>query len=327
MMRLLKLSVIIIIIAFFFIIPITVLATRVGSYEITSEAAIVIDFETGLVIYEHNADEQRVPASMAKMVAVHVVLDAIRDGFVSLDTVVEISESTSAFSYRRAYSNVPMPLESTYTIRELLDVIIVRSASASTIALGEAVFGSEAAMVAKMNEKAKQLGIAAEFHDSWGGSPDNRISARGMAEMTRVLLKEYPEVLEITSKKSVIFDEIPYNSTNLLVDDYYGIDGFKTGFTNPAGWCFTGTAIQNGRRLISVTMGSMQGYRFPDSMILLDYGFANYSFTIANHFRSAIQPSGSYKIVNSTIVPISMYNINEARYIELRDLAMILNEN
>jgi len=292
-----------------------------GGNPITSEAAIVIDFDTGLVIFEHNADEQRVPASMAKMVAVYVVLDAIRDGYVSLDTIIYISDSASDFSYVRAYSNVPMPKESSYTIRRLLDVVIVRSASASTIALGEGIFGSEEALVAKMNEKAQQLGIEAVFYDSWGGSPRNRISARGMAELTRSMIKEYPEVLAVTSKRSVFFDGIFYRSTNPLISDYEGVDGFKTGFTNPAGWCFTGTAIQGGRRIISVTMGSVQGYRFTDSVILLDHGFSNYSSVIAGHFRSSLQSS------DIALVPIMMFNIEEAKYLDLRDLAIMLNEN
>ena len=300
--------------------------TSAGEHVITSQAAIVIDFDTGLVIFEHNADELRVPASMAKMVAAHVVFDAIRDGAVSLDTLIDISDDVSEFSYVRAFSNVPLPVQSSFSVRDLLYVVIVRSASAATIALGEGIFGSEEAMVAKMNEKALQLGISAEFFDSWGGSPDNRISARGMADMTRALIKEYPEILEFTSKANVTFDDIPYRNTNMLIAEYEGVDGFKTGFTNPAGWCFTATALQKGRRIISVTMGSVQGYRFSDSVILLDHGFLNYNVVIANHFKSAVKSSVPMPPLNTTLVPLKMYNIYEARYIGLRDLALILNE-
>jgi len=309
------------------LIPISVNATRVGDAEITSEAAIVIEFDTGLVIFELNADELRVPASMTKMAAVYVVFDAIRDGLVSMDTVAEITNRTSRLSYSRAFTNVPMPRESSYTIEELLDAVIVRSASAATIALGEAIFGSESVLVAKMNEKAEQLGVIASFSDSWGGSRHNRISARGMAEMTRQLIMEYPEVLKITSKSRVYFDEIPYNSTNPMIGDYEGIDGFKTGFTNPAGWCFSGTAQRGERRIISVTMGSTIGHRFPDSAVLLDYGFANYNRAIANHFKEAIIQSNPKTIADSPLVPIVIYNIETARYLGLRDIAIALNES
>ena len=304
---------------------VTAATVSVGTELISSEAALVIDFSTGLVIYEYNADELRVPASMAKMAAVYVIFDAIRDGHVNYETRVEISESLSVFSYSRAFSNVPMPEESSFTIRELLDVVIVRSASAATVALGEAIFGSEDALVEKMNEKAIQLGIEATFRDSWGRSPNNRISARGMAELTRALMLEYPEVLDITSKREVMFNERTYRSTNLLLGEYEGVDGFKTGFTNPAGWCFAGTATQDGRRLITITMGSTYGYRFPDTRILLDYGFENYNTVIADHFRSAILPLNFPQFANTTLVPILTYDIKDTQYLKLRELAIALN--
>jgi len=299
----------------------------VGDEIITSEAAIVIDHDTGLVIYQHNIDALRVPASMTKMIAVYVVLDAIRDGIISYDTIIEVSDNASDFSFDRAYTNVPMPRDSSYTVRELLDVVIVRSAGAATVALGEGIYGSEEELVSKMNEKMSQLGINASFSDCWGGSRDNRISARGMADMTRALVKEYPEVLSFTSQSSVMFDEISYGNTNMLIGEYDGVDGLKTGFTNPAGWCFTATALQEERRIISVTMGSEQGYRFSDSVILLDYGFDNYGPVIADHFRSSLQSSDLLQTADTTLVPITMYNIDEAANIELRNLALILNED
>ena len=294
---------------------------------VTSKAAIVIDHATGLVILEYNADELRVPASMTKMIAVYVVFDAINDGIINFDTVFEITGEASSFSYVRAFSNVPMPRGSAYTVRELLSVVISRSASAATISLGEGLFGSEEALVAKMNEKMNLLGIEAEFSDSWGGSPENRISARGMVEFTRLFIKEYPEILEFSSKESVFFDEIEYRSTNPLLTSYVGVDGFKTGYTRPAGWCFTGTASVDGRRIIAVTMGSEQGNRFPDTEILLDYGFSYYNLTIAKHFRGAMSYNlDSFHLTGTPLVPISEFNIYESKHINIRDLAILLNE-
>jgi len=297
-----------------------------GIESITSKAAIIMDYFTGLVIYELNSDELRVPASMAKMFAAFVVFDMIRDGYIDFVDIIETSEAVSEFSYNRAYSNVPMQLDSSYTVEELLNVVIVRSASAATIALGEGIFGSEEALVEKMNEKAMSLGIDAEFHDSWGGSPDNRISARGIAEMTRSFIQEYPEILDITSQRSVFFDEIEYSSTNILLAAFTGMNGFKTGFTNSAGWCFVGTAYHGGRKLITVTMGSVRGSRFPDSEILLDYGFENYDTVIADHFTQAVRSFDTIKSITKPLVPISVYNIEEARFLSIRSLAIILNE-
>ena len=178
-----------------------------------------------------------------------------------------------------------------------------------------------------MNEKAQQLGITAVFYDSWGGSPDNRISAHAMALLTRAFIKEYPGILEFTSQTSVMFNEEEYRSTNPLLTSYEGADGFKSGFTRAAGWCFTATAIRDGRRIITVTMGSERGFRFPDSVILLDYGFDYYNISIANHFRNTVLLSGKVQNTQKTpLVPLMMYNIHEAGYINIRDLAVILNE-
>ena len=134
-------------------------------------------------------------------------------------------------------------------------------------------------------------------------------------------------ILEITSQKSVFFDEVEYRNTNPLLVSYDGVDGFKTGYTRPAGWCFTGTAEIDELRIITVTMGSQEGYRFTDSVILLDHGFTYYNITIAGHFKSSIFMVADAQIKRGTpLVPIKMYNIDEAKYIEIRELAIILNE-
>ena len=321
-----KLFHILIVLAFSFTVPVTVYASLVGDEEISSKSAIVIDSDSGLVIFELNADEQRVPASMTKMIAAYVVLDAIRDGYASFETMVHINEEKSLFSYNREFSNVPMPAGSYYSISELLDVVLVRSACAATVAMVEAVFGSEQAAVDKMNEKLALLGIEAMFYDSWGRSPNNKISARGMAMVARAVIQDHPDILNITSKAGVVFDDISYSSTNFLFGTYEGIDGLKTGFTNPAGWCFTATALQNGRRIISVTMGSEMGLRFADTRVLLDYGFANVNTVIADHIRGVVFASDLDMALESPLVPIIIYDVEDAGYFTLRYLALILNE-
>ena len=149
------------------LVPVTSAIEISEDNHLTSKAAIVIDFQTGIVIYEYNADEQRVPASMTKVAAAYVIFDAIRDGVVSFETFIEVSESASKFSYSNEYINVPMPPDSSYSVRELLDAVIVRSACAATVVLGEGIFGSEDVLIGKMNDKANELGITAEFYDSW----------------------------------------------------------------------------------------------------------------------------------------------------------------
>jgi len=302
------------------------LASNLVRETITSEAAIVMDFDTGLIVFEHNAHEQRVPASMAKMIAAYVVLDAISDGIISFDTLVRTSAANAAFSRMTAYSNVVMPVGSAFTVRELMEASVVRSAGAATVQMGEAVFGTEAATVARMNEKMRELGIEAALFDSWGRSPLNMISAHGMAEVTRSLINSHPVILEITAMETIEFDGNSFDNTNFLLGNYAGLDGFKTGFTNPAGWCFTGTAVQNGRRLIAVTMGSARGERFNDTRILLNHGFDNIDDVIVRHIVSEMSANNPYIGIGSPLIPISYFNVELAEHITIKELAMILNE-
>jgi len=349
-------SIVAALIALAFALPLCAGAAYVGDVEISSKGAAVIDFDTGLVIYGHNEAVQRVPASMLKMVAIHVVYDAVSDGKATFDTRIKISASTSAFSRNRTYSNVALTEGATYSVRELVEVVVIRSACAATVALGEGIFGSERAFVNKMNEKARSLNIRASFVDCWGGSPDNRVSPLAFAWLMRALLKDHPEVLEVTSKKSVTFGGETLANSNLRLGVYPGLDGIKTGFTDPAGYCFTGTAERNGRRMIAVTMGSTLESRYPDADALLDYGFANVDRIVAgqdpgkddgkdngkddgqdtgkdpvqsggqNTGTGLAVPSNAQLILNGDGSPLSAYMINDLHYFKLRDIAFLLRE-
>ena len=256
--------------------PITAGAVSIGDKEINSKAACVIDFETGEVLYGYAESEQRIPASMTKILAAYIIYDADRTGEMKLSSTTKINKSISSASYNTTYSNVPLPEGLSVTIQELLEVVMIRSACAATDALAVALCGSVDAFVVRMNKKINDLGINAQFYDTYGASPDNRISAKGIAVLTRALIRDYPEVLKITAKKTVTFRGVTYNSSNLLLGEYEGLDGFKTGYTDPAGYCFIGTAKRNDHRVISVTMGATLSSRYPDTRTMLDYGFSKF---------------------------------------------------
>ena len=306
--------------------PVYAQAVTLGDHELSSQGAIVIDCETGVVLFGLSENTRRVPASTIKVLAVYVVYDAIKAGKASLSTKAVISASTSEFSRDRTWSNVPLNEGASFTIRELLEVVLIRSACAATVALGEAVFGSEKNLITRMKEKATQLGIDVRIYDSWGGSPDNRISPKGLAEITRGLIRDYPEVLDITSKRNVTFNGVTYGTSNLLLGSYNGLDGFKTGFTNPAGYCFIGTALRNGRRLISVTMGSSLESRYPDTKAMLDYGFAvaDEKIDIALGIKRA-KPSDASLVIDGVQWPLTAYLIDDYHYFKLRDVAFLLS--
>jgi len=318
-------AVIALIIALTFVMPLAAWAAPAGSVEISSQGAVILDFETNIVLFGHNEAVQRVPASMIKMIAVYAVYDAIRDGKANFDTRIHISAGVSEFSRDRTWSNVPLVEGETYSVIELLEVVMVRSANAAIVALAEGIFGSERALVERMNAKALEMNIRATIRDCWGGSPDNRISPLALAWLIRALLQDYPEILAITSMKEVKFDGATLPTSNHLLARYPGADGLKTGFTNPAGYCLIGTAERNGRRLITVTMGNSLETRYPDTEALLDYGFANANRIIADFTTGSVLPSTANLIVNGEEKPLTAYNIRGSHYYKLRDIACLLD--
>ena len=286
-------------------------AAYVGDKEITSKGACVLDFETGIQLFGFEEEKHRVPASMTKMLAVYVIYDAIKAGEISLETTAKISSGVSSFSYNREYSNVPLPKDALVKIDNLLDVVIVVSACAATDALGEALCGDKAAFVKRMNEKVAQLGIDAVFYDSYGGSANNSITPRGMAELSRSLIMDHPEVLKKSQQKTITFRDLKYNNTNPLLGQYSGLDGLKTGSTNAAGNCFVGTAEKDGRRIISVTMGSVSSQaRSSDSRILLDYGFTVADSVIAEALNENEQDPGPGEASGSEPENNTVYSVH-----------------
>lgn len=286
---------------------ITADAAYVGECYISSAGACVMDFETGDILYEYGGNTQRVPASMTKIMTIYCVYTAIANGEISMDTQVPISSNVYGKSRNKLYQNmVPLNFNTVYTVSELLDIAIVHSASAATVALAELVGGgSEAAFVARMNQTAGNMGLSAYYYDSCGVA-DNKITPVSMAVLARNIIMDYPDILVRSAKKSVNFHGASYKTTNHLLDTYYyeGADGLKTGSGNAAGSCFCGTAVKNGRRIISVTMGSASsGQRFTDTRALLDYGFKK-----ADEMYNSIYHTDIRAFINGSELPTFYYN-------------------
>jgi len=250
------------------------LAAEVGGQTITSKGAIIIDFDTGMEIFAHNADEQMNPASMTKLMTVYLVYEAIAAGEITLETRVPISAETAQFSQNQNETNVPLSTTGNYTVTELLDAVIVVSAGGATYALAELVGGSRPEFIELMNEKVAEWEIDAFFTSVSGGPRETWVTPRAMATLARNIVKDFPEVLEKTAIPSLRFAGWTYPSTNKLLGVYEGIEGLKTGTNNVAGECFASTAVRGDIRLITVTMGSSHDKRFSDTRTMLDYGFA-----------------------------------------------------
>ena len=265
---------------------------------ISGEAAILLDAETGKILYEKNADKVLGVASMSKMMTEYIVLEAINEGKIKWDQTVQINEYVHNLSKAPGLSNVGLTQGENYTVKELYEAMAIFSGNAATVALAELISGSEKNFVKLMNEKAAELGMkdytfvnASGLNNSnllgaipaGGETDENVMSARDTATLAYRLIKDFPEVLEISSQPKLTFrdgEEYPNFNWMLpgLIFEYEGVDGLKTGSTDFAGFGFTATAKRDGKRFISVVMKSTnKNERFTDTAKILNYAFSNFS--------------------------------------------------
>lgn len=255
-----------------------VFAAEPANLDCTS--AIVINADTGEVLFSKDPDIQLVPASLSKLMTVYLVYEAIAAGQFTENSVVPIDSAVSSFSFNYNYSNVPLYTSLTYTVDELLDAVIISSACAATQALAKFVSGTEEEFVTLMNQTAQDLGMDCYWYDSYGGSADNRVTARGMGILCTTMLKKYPQYLNHSSKTSYLFHGYRYYATNKFLNSAYGytcdgvVDGIKTGYTSAAGNCLAVTAYQGTTRVIAIVLKcSNSNSLYTDAKRLLNYGF------------------------------------------------------
>lgn len=252
--------------------------------EIDAKAAIIIDASNGDVIYQNNENEAVAPASMSKMMTAYLVLESIHNGKVRWEDPVKIS----AKSAQTEGAKIPMQVNDTLTVKDLYHALMIESANNSAVALAEHVAKTEKNFVQLMNEKAQQLEMSdkAKFANASGlQEPDGsetKMTAADVAKLAYHLIKDYPEILEVTHlrQSQLAFNNINVTNTNEMLNKnnkalyIEGIDGLKTGFTDSAGYCFTGTAKQGDNRIITVVMGTKsKTKRFTETQKLMSYAF------------------------------------------------------
>ena len=250
-------------------------AAYIDGSSITSQGVCVMDFETGEILYEHNGNIPRSPASMTKIMSLYCIYSELERQGISIDTIVPISGNVYSLPVRTNYQCITLYNNVPYTVDELIGAVATYSASNALLALVELVSGSEAEFVKLMNITAQQMGIDAYYYDSCGGYT-NKVTPIAMATLARNIMKDYPDIINRTSKKSINFHGGTYYSTNKLYTTYYyeGADGLKTGTSSSAGHCFCGTAVRGDNRVISVAMlAPSNDGRFGDTVKLLNYGF------------------------------------------------------
>ena len=242
--------------------------------------AIVVDFDTGQVYYQKNADLARPVASMTKLMSLYLVFEEIEAGNLSLDSYVTASQYAADISNDPVYSGREgLEPGGRYKVDDLLRLITTASCNGSVIVLAEHIGGgSEEAFVQRMNGKAREWGVDARFADACGFvSEGNAVTPRAMATIARRLITDFPQILDYTSLTGTQFQGKTFHTTNTLMREgtVEGIDGLKSGTTKAAGCCFAGTARREGRRVISVVLNAPdQDARMADTQLLLEYGFA-----------------------------------------------------
>lgn len=243
-------------------------------------SAILIEFETGEIIFEKNAHEKLHPASMTKIMSMLIIIEHIDKGLISWDDIVTVSANASGMGG----SQILLETNEKMAVRDLFKGIAVASGNDAVVAMAEYIAGTEDAFVTMMNNKVKELGLTdTNFKNVHGLDDANHYSsAYDMAYMARELIKhksvlEYTSIYEDYLRKGTD-KEFWLVNTNKLVRFYDGADGLKTGYTSEAGYCLTATATRNNMRLIAVAMNEPDSKtRNAEISSMLDYGFAQYS--------------------------------------------------
>ncbi|MDF2951272.1 MAG: hypothetical protein K0S18_855, partial [Anaerocolumna sp.] len=249
--------------------------------EITSTAAVLIEGSTGEIIYDKNKDEQLRPASITKIMTLLLIFEALDSGKITLSDQVSVSEHAASMGGSQVYLE---PYE-TQDVDTMIKCISIASANDASVALAEHIAGSEEEFVARMNARAKELGMEnTNFVNCYGLDTDNHYSsAYDVALMSRELITKHPEISQYstvwmdtfvhTTKKGQT--EFGLTNTNKLIKQYNGITGLKTGSTGLAKYCLSATAKRDGMDLIAVIMAAPDTKtRFREASKLLDYGFA-----------------------------------------------------
>lgn len=273
----------------------------------TAKSIILVDYNSGEVLKEDNADEKLPIASMVKMMTLLLTFEEMDKGNLTLDTKITTTENASGMGGSQVFIDPYV----TYTAEQMIKSVIMASANDASVALAEHISGSEDTFVKKMNERAKVLGMTNTLYANCTGlpEPEQYSSARDVSILMKELLKH-----DIYFNYSTIWmDELIHPSgrktelvnTNKLTRYYKGCDAGKTGSTSEAGYCLCASAKRDDMRLISVVIGSKTGQdRFNESASLFNYGFANFE---NKNIISSTTPLGNIEVKRAKINEIEYY--------------------
>lgn len=272
-----------------------VLSGAANAFETKAKNAILMDYDTGAVLFTKNPQEKIAPASMSKLMTVYLLLHKIKDGEISLDDTFLVSEN----AWRKGGaasggSTMFLKIGQEVKVEDLIKGILIQSGNDACIVVAENIAGSEPEFAAMMNETAEKMGLRnAHFENSTGlPHPDHKISVEDLAILARHIISEFPEFYPIFKQKEFTFNGIKQGNRNPLLYSLKGADGLKTGHTDEAGYCLTASVERGSRRLIEVVAGlSSMKERASETESLITWGFAsfdNYKFFNKNQIMAEI---------------------------------------
>ncbi len=245
--------------------------------QITTPYTILVDYDSGTVLYEKGADTPWPPASLAKLMTMELVFKEIKEGRLKLDDVLTVSE----YAWRRGGapsggSSMYASIHSKVQVSDLIQGVVVVSGNDACMVFAEAIAGNEAAFAIKMTERARELGLtSAEFRNSAGlHDPDQKVSVRDLAKLSMHIIRTYPEFTKYYSQPEFTWNKIRQQNRNPLLTMGLGADGMKTGFIKESGYGLVGTAVQGGHRLVLAMNGAKSlKERADEARRLLEWGF------------------------------------------------------
>lgn len=259
-------------------------ATR-PPFETPAPVAFLKDLSSGAILYAKDADRQMPPASMAKMMTVYVAFDLIKKGELKLDQIITVRPETwKRWHGPEAGSTMFLSPGEQVSVRDLLFGIVVLSGNDACVVLAEGISGTEPAFAALMNRQAARIGMKGSHFGNSNGWPDGgvtHVTARDLATLAETTIRDFPDLYktfysrrEFTWGKTMGGEDITQGNRDPLLGNVEGADGLKTGHTEEAGYGFTGSAEQRGRRLVMVLSGlTSMAERREQSIALMNWGF------------------------------------------------------
>ena len=272
-----------------------IVAANAEDLTTTATHALLMDADTGAILYEKNADEKMHPASMSKLMTAYILFEALKKGQYTLDTEFVVSDNAwQKGGAKTGGSTMFLTPKQSVKIRDLLRGIIVQSGNDACIVAAEGVAGSEEAFAQMMNIKAKQLGLTnSSFRNSTGlPNPDHLMSAKDLALLAQHLINDFPDYYPIYSEREFTYNKIKQQNRNPLLTQMPGADGLKTGHTSESGYGLTGSMKTfDGRRLIMVINGlKTMAERAKESKNVMSWGVANFeNVAILSPEKSLVQ--------------------------------------